>query len=177
MFSCYLATRRIGPDVRATPPPVISDARIDQLITSRKVQPTGLLSRLGKPKVHGAHERAELSLAGINGEAFVIWSRRLLRYPDNWTVGLRWVDAEGRVYRLLRANGPHPSLHRNVLEGEVFDPCYHVHRATERYQRAGLKIDTYAQPTEEFAGMEMALLWLLRETNITPSGQGMETLL
>ncbi len=63
----------------------------------------------------------------------------------------------------MRCNGLHPSRHTNRWEKErdlpnsSFNPAFHIHQATERYQIAGYAIDGYAETTEEYSSYEAAL--------------------
>jgi hypothetical protein len=64
------------------------------------------------------------------------------------------------IFRLRRYNGRHH--HTNVLEGEhIYD--FHVHMATERYQRPGFKEDHFAQVTNRHYNLESAIRCLLDE--------------
>jgi hypothetical protein len=72
-------------------------------------------------------------------------------------------DAEGSEYRLRRYNGRHSSRHTNKWEkardlpNSHFEPAFHTHLATERYQLASLKIDGYAEVTDMYNDYPSAL--------------------
>jgi hypothetical protein len=66
------------------------------------------------------------------------------------------------IFRLRRYNGKH--RHTNRIEGTAFRD-FHIHVATERYQRIGAREDTYAEPTDRFNTLYQALHCLLRDGN------------
>ena len=72
-------------------------------------------------------------------------------------------DADGSEYRLIRYNGKHSSRHTNRWEkdrgraGWRIGPAFHIHRATERYQRDGYRIDGYAEVTADYTDFGSAL--------------------
>jgi hypothetical protein len=64
------------------------------------------------------------------------------------------------IFRLRRYNGRHH--HTNVLEGtHLYD--FHIHTATERYQRPGFQEDHYAEITHRHYHLESALHCLLAD--------------
>jgi hypothetical protein len=71
-------------------------------------------------------------------------------------------DVDGSEYILRRHNGVHPSKHTNEYEKRMRLPnaqlpiCFHRHFATERYQRAGLRIDGYAEQTNDYVDIKTA---------------------
>lgn len=59
------------------------------------------------------------------------------------------------VFRLQRYNGK-SHHHTNTLENQTFYD-FHIHTATERYQRAGFKEDHFAVPTNRYYSLESAI--------------------
>jgi hypothetical protein len=66
------------------------------------------------------------------------------------------------VFRLRRYNGS-SHLHTNALEKVTIDG-FHVHTATERYQKlGGFKEDHFAELTTRYASLSSAIECLLNE--------------
>ena len=71
-------------------------------------------------------------------------------------------------FKLRRYNGRHGG-HRNRIEKERIEG-FHIHYATERYQRRGLKEETYAVQTQRYNSYEGALRCLIKDANfVEPS--------
>ena len=76
----------------------------------------------------------------------------------------------GDTLTLVRYNGS-SHAHRNKIEGEAVDFICHIHKATERYIKAGMKAESYAEKTELYSTLEGALHQLMLDCNIS----GIET--
>ena len=55
--------------------------------------------------------------------------------------------------------------HTNPLEGETFYD-FHIHMATDRYQRTGNREDTYAEVTDRYTGLDEAVSCLAEDCNV-----------
>lgn len=118
-----------------------------------------------------------MELTGQHDHQFRIILRQNRVNPMDFSIILVFVDDDGGEYRLVRVNGRHPSPHTNRLEKRLgssnatFGPCFHVHRATQRYQDVGLPIDGYAEPCTEYGDFGSALNYFRREANcVVPEG-------
>lgn len=158
---------RVGPMTTPFRLPVLSDERIAALLGEPKEAPSDWVSRVQPGKGEGMHLRGRLELAGAEGNEFVLATRQHRLHPQNFSVILEH-HAEGHRYRLVRCNGLHPGGHRNVIEGSSFGTTFHVHRATERYQRAGKSIDGYAEEDSSFSSLHQAIVRLAEMTRIAP---------
>lgn len=164
--------------VRPTAPATLTDEAIRALISERKQLPPKWRSSLSPDQREAQHRRGSVRLQGVGGADFELFSRQHVDFVDNFTVGLQFRAVDGTVYRLLRANGLHPGGHRNRLEGTSFGTSFHVHRATERYQREGLAIDGYAEQTDEYSSLEQAVDFLRRTAALeTPHGDELRLVL
>lgn len=77
-----------------------------------------------------------------------------------------------RVFRLRRYNGKSHE-HTNKIEGETFYD-FHIHMATERYQRLGdrePREDAYAEITGRYGDLTGALDCLLADASFELEGQ------
>lgn len=145
-------------------PRVLTDREIDELIREPKPLPDNwpTLSR-PRPKSRYQYDERQLEVGSTGGHRFRIIARRNRQNQLDFSVVLVFVDTDGTDYRLIRYNGVHPSRHTNRWEKQrdlpnsAFDPAFHIHRATERYQLAGYAIDGYAETTELYGDFDSAL--------------------
>ena len=66
---------------------------------------------------------------------------------------------------LRRYNGPHQ--HPNRLESERLPEECHIHKATERYVRANLKPEGFAETTDRYWTIEGAFHCLVGDCNVS----------
>jgi hypothetical protein len=119
-------------------------------------------------KLDRGHFRNDMRLKSSDGKLdFRVFMRRSEDLPENFSIGLAFTpnDGTGEI-QLLRCNGPHGRYNYS------FDPdhphCdYHVHRASAASIDAGLRPETAAAATREFASYEEALKYFLRTANVT----------
>lgn len=71
--------------------------------------------------------------------------------------------ASNQVLRLKRYNGKSHE-HTNPIEREKFYD-FHIHTATERYQRTGNKEDTFAEATDRYSNLDEATKCLFDDCN------------
>ena len=64
-------------------------------------------------------------------------------------------------FRLCRYNGKSHE-HSNSLESQKFYD-FHVHRATARYQQAGSREDSFAEPTDRYNDLDGAVRCLIQD--------------
>ena len=158
---------------------ILKDDEIAQLLVEEKPLPADWDGRL-KPRIkqNAAFSQCELKIEGVSGKIFAIIVRRAISNPEDFSIILMYKDIDGTEYRLSRFNGRHPSAHTNKVEkregkSEVsFRNKFHIHRATERYQFAGLAIDGYAEPTTVYNSFEGALQAFLNFYKFTDPAAG-----
>ena len=152
-------------------PRVLSDNEINALLAEPKPLPQDWRKKLSlRQKSDARFKQRELTLRTETGNKFIVKLRHNTQSPLDFSVILVFVASDGTDYRLTRYQGPHPSQHTNKLEkaknlrNTSFRNRFHIHRATERYQREfGFKmIDGYAEPTDRYASFESALDLFLR---------------
>jgi hypothetical protein len=128
---------------------------------------------LGPLDRRGRLDLGDLPPGGPVGGTLLLYARENLRVgvDGDWSVGLAYTDYAGRSYRVLRCNGPHPTEHTNVIEGEHIVRTPHIHRLTERYQRlTPPRPDGYAMPSTEYSTPAEALTHIVGLVNLQPSG-------
>lgn len=139
---------------------IYSDQEIEALVQEHKPLPKDWRNRLLSPN----NKKRELLVIGDMGNKFRIIIRQNDFRPSDFSVILAvLVLSPNRNFRLRRYNG-WTSRHRNRLEREIING-FHIHFATERYQRKGLKEDAYAQRTERYRDCEEALRCLIVDAN------------
>jgi len=136
----------------------LTDAQIQELISEAKAIPAGL-SPLAKTIERNQHSRKDFEIVCPSGNCFVIATRQSMLDALNFSAILGFRNPGfNSVFRLRRYNGKH--YHTNPIEGERFHD-FHVHTATERYQRIGSREDHFAQIDKRYFNLESAIQCLL----------------
>ena len=150
---------------------ILNDQAISELIIEQKPLPADWRRRMvPRRKSHYQYDERDISVQSNGNKEFRIIIRRSLINLLDFSIILMFEDID-HSYRLLRCNGMHLSRHTNRWEKEQglpnawFDPNFHIHRATERYQEAGFKIDGYAEVTTLYSDYNSALPEFLRLSN------------
>jgi len=143
---------------------VLKDTDIDDLIAERKVLPPNWRRRLQlRPKEGCKHNEAKIAVEGQHGGHFRVVLRQSQDNPFDFSIILIYCHKDGSDYRQLRYNGRHPSDHTNKWEksrghiDHTFGPCFHIHKATQRYQEESYDIDGYASMTTGYHDFHSAL--------------------
>jgi hypothetical protein len=149
---------------------IISDIEIQQLLAEPKPLSPNWENRVRlTPKAQEAFSQRSLLLQLSNGHEFSLVLRGNRLSPLDFSVILVFKDIDGSEYILRRHNGTHPSRHTNEYEKRLslshaeLPICFHRHLATERYQRAGLKIDGYAEQTDDYSDIKTAQDAMIRD--------------
>lgn len=140
---------------------IYTDHEIESLILEPKSLPQSWRSRFVlKPK--RGHKEREQDITGGHGSQFRVILRESIANPLGFSVILAYCPATtNQLFRLRRYNG-RDHEHTNRIEKQKFYG-FHVHFATERYQRSGLREDAFAEPTDRFSDLDSALVCLLRD--------------
>ena len=134
-----------------------SDREIAALTKERKILRDDWRDRL--------YRTGSLDVEGEDGNKFRIIVRpgHSIRPSDFSVILMVIIPRSNLEFKLRRYNG-WTSRHRNRIERERIEG-FHIHEATERYQRKGLKEETYAQRTERYSDWEGALHCLIEDAN------------
>ncbi len=139
----------------------LTDAEIAALIAETKPLPDDYRERV-RTKPKRGHRERELDLVGAQGSEFRVILRESSYNPLDFSVILAWLPPKSTSpFRLRRYNGKSHE-HTNAIEARTFYD-FHVHRATERYQRSGLREDSFAEPTTRYQDFASALQCLVQE--------------
>jgi hypothetical protein len=141
--------------------PILTDARISELLKVDKA--VTFAPKRGSEK--GKHVEWDFDLESNDGVKFTVFVRENSMLDDDFSCGLCWASPSGESVILARYNGgSHP--HPNRIEGTKLPMHAHVHRATERYMKAG-RPDGYAEPTDLYSNIGGALRSLIQECSIS----------
>lgn len=151
-----------------------SDAEIAALLTEPKPVPADFRQRLRLRNKRG-HREAELGIAGSQGRQFWLLMRQARLNPLDFSIILAVSPAGSNIrFRLRRHNGK-SHQHSNAIEHDSFFD-FHIHMATERYQRLGMKEDAFAQPTGRYSDLWGALECLCADADIIAPPETQSTL-
>jgi hypothetical protein len=149
---------------------ILTDIEIQQLLAEPKPLEPKWESRLRlMRKAQEVFSQRAYSLCLSNGHEFSLVLRSNRLSPLDFSVILVFKDTDGSEYILRRHNGAHSSRHTNEYEKRLGLPngqlpiCVHRHLATERYQRAGLKIDGYAERAKDYNDIKTAQEAMIHE--------------
>ena len=139
----------------------LSDQEVHALLAEEKRLPADYSHRFVlKPK--RGHGEFELDLDGADGSAFRVVARRSnFNHLDFSVVLVYRVPGSNQVLRLKRNNG-RSHEHTNPIERQTFYD-FHIHTATERYQRSGNREDTFAEVTDPYANVDQAVECLFED--------------
>lgn len=149
-----------------------TEDEIASMLTEPKPLPTDWRARI-RLRSKSSHQERHLEVRGEHGRVFRLILRKSLRDPKDFSVILAVREgASNRFFRLRRYNGKHQ--HSNSIESETFRD-FHIHIATERYQRIGAREDHYARPTDLYDDYDEALNCLMKDANFAPpEGQSLD---
>ncbi len=141
-----------------------TDQEITALIEERKRAPTDWHDRTRLIRKRGHSER-QVDIIGDSGSAFRLIFRQNMVYSLDFSIILSVRNPRSNVvFRLRRYNG-RSHRHTNPIEDATIDG-FHIHMATERYQRAGHREDDYAELTDRYSDFHGALKCLLDDARV-----------
>ena len=141
-----------------------SDQEISILMQERKPLPADWHKRTRLKPKRGHHEQ-HLDLTGEAGNEFrLIFRRSSINRLDFSVILAVRVPGSRQWFRLRRYNGKSHE-HTNHIENATFH-AFHIHFATERYQKFGTREDAYAEPTDLYGNIDDAFLCLRADANI-----------
>jgi hypothetical protein len=138
-----------------------SDSEIAQFVADGKQLPPDYGSKI-VPRAKRGHKERELDVIGDSGAHYRLIVRESLLNPLDFSVILALLPNDSsQAFRLRRYNGKSHE-HTNIIESQtMYD--FHVHFATERYQRLGTREDAFAEATTRYADLHGALDCLIHD--------------
>lgn len=144
----------------------VTDEKIEELIK----MPKRLTNPASRSKEKDGHEQYSYKIKSTisDGYEFELYTRQNLRegMEDAFSCGIRWIAPNGESLTLRRYNGPNHN-HPNHLENERLGYSCHIHKATEKYMKANLKADGFAEATKRYETLQGALHCLVADCNIS----------
>ncbi len=142
----------------------------DEKITELLLMPKKVVNPGARSKTDNGCERYNYKVRTIGEIEYemILYARQNLRpgMEDDFSCGLSLVALDGEILTLTRYNGSsHP--HTNHLENQALDKDCHIHKATERYIRAGRKPEGFAETTHRYHTRKGALHCLVSDNNIS----------
>ncbi len=141
-----------------------TDQEIGELIQERKSLPTDWRNQF-VTRIRRSNEERHLDLIGDMGNKFRIIIRQNQFNESSFSVILGVHDPLlNQLFRLRRYNG-NDHIHTNEIE-KVKVQGFHIHFATARYQRRGLREDDYAEATNRYKNVNGAFECLIADANL-----------
>ena len=138
-----------------------TDDEISKLIAERKPLETNFYSRIRLRDKRG-HKEQELDVKGLNNNEFKLILRQNNHNPFDFSIILAYCPPNSNLlFRLKRYNGKSHE-HTNRIESNKFYN-FHIHTATERYQKLGTREDAYAEPSNRFSDLSAAINCMLSD--------------
>lgn len=145
----------------------LTDKQIQELVNINKqmtVDPDSLF--IGMKEKRG-HKSAEHEMPQSDGSSFVIKIRISIENPFDFSVIIGYTPPKAtKAFHLRRYNG-RSHEHKNRIEKENVFYDYHIHQATERYQREGSKEEYFAEITGRYTTPREALNCLISDCNVS----------
>lgn len=140
-----------------------TDNEINELTLERKGY-NGTVEDLLKFKESDGHKRSTFEIPRSDGSAFIVKLRQNTNTLNDFSAILAFQQkGVNKDFKLRRYNGMHE--HTNKLENiRFFD--FHIHYATQRYQDAGRKEESYAEKTDRYSDIKGALKCLIDDCHI-----------
>ena len=115
------------------------------------------------------HEQVNYTAVALDGtnHEFEIYKRQNLRngMEDDFSCGISWIAPNGETLTLKRYNGSSHD-HPNRLEKNKLGLNCHIHFATEKYIKANLKPEGFAEVTDRYNSLDGALHCLVLDCKI-----------
>jgi hypothetical protein len=144
---------------------ILSDELIQELICETKAIPAGLRPFTAKLVERNKHKRKDFEVKNASGNEFVIMVRQSTLNTLDFSAILGYkMPGLNTIFRLRRYNGKH--VHTNSIERTTLND-FHFHTATERYQRKGLREDTFAEVSSRHCTLDSAIDCLLEDCGFT----------
>jgi hypothetical protein len=141
-----------------------TDEEIQSLIAEEKPF-GGLIDEMMNFKESDGHKRSSIEIARADGSLFIIKLRQNLINVNDFSAILAFQERGCNKYFKLRRYNGKSHEHSNKLEGEKFY-AFHIYMATQRYQDAGRKEESYAEATNRYTDLRGALKCLLKDCNV-----------
>lgn len=125
--------------------PMSAESLTDEKIGELLLMPKRVTNPNSKWREKPGHNERNFTVESVDStHHFVLYVRQNRNLEDDFSCGLSWLAPSGETITLARYNGSSHS-HPNHIEKQKLGFVCHIHKATERYIRAGKKIEGYAE--------------------------------
>lgn len=143
----------------------LNDSEIKALIEEEKYI-AGSLNDLFKMKVKKGHKESEYIINRVDKSLFKIIIRLSNENIMDFSAILGFTPANKNLLFLLRRYNGKSHEHSNKIEKEAPFYDFHIHYATERYQKEGYKEEYYAKPTNRYSDIHGAINCLIEDCKV-----------
>ncbi len=141
-----------------------TDEEIQNLVTEEK-HFVGSIDDMLNFKESNGHKRSSVEIKRPDGSLFIIKLRQNLNNVNDFSAILAFQERGcNKSFKIRRYNGKSHE-HSNKIEGDKFY-TFHIHKATQRYQDAGRKEESFAEATDRYSDLRGALKCLLKDCNV-----------
>ena len=144
----------------------LTDKEIQYLINDSKqmtVVPDELFRNMKEKR---GHKGSEYLISRPDGSSFIIKVRISNENSLDFSAILGYSPPKSTKLFLLRRYNGKSHEHKNKLESENVFYDFHIHTATERYQREGTKEEYFAVITDRYSTVQEALNCLIVDCNV-----------
>jgi len=138
----------------------LSDELIEELLSSSKT-----IINEEKTKTEYKYKRKNIHIKDTNDRSYQLYLRLNIKNANDFSCGIALILPDNKLLTLMRCNG-NSHKHCNKLEKQTLEQDFHIHKATERYYKAGLKIDGFAYITKDYRDIEGAYTLLINQCNV-----------
>ena len=144
----------------------LTDIEIEALIKEEKRIDIPISEFGRKLKEKKGHKEFDLVIERSDRSAFKIIIRQSIENPLDFSAILGFIPPKKTDVFLLRRYNGKSHEHRNKIEKEPLFYDFHIHFATERYQKEGPREEYYAVVTDRYADLHGAIDCLVSDCNI-----------
>jgi len=144
----------------------LTDKEIQELLSEQKqmtIAPDELFRNMRDKR---GHKESEHSIERADGSSFVLKIRLSNENSLDFSAILGYVPPKLTKPFLIRRYNGKSHEHRNKLEKEAVFYDFHIHTATERYQREGVKEEYFAEITGRYSTVQEAFNCLINDCNV-----------
>ena len=142
----------------------LNDDEINALILEEKRIDAQLLD-LSSMRQKKGHREKDVFIPRPDGSRFKIILRQNSNDPLDFSAILAFIPGgSNQDFKLRRYNGKRHQHNNRLHENKFYD--FHIHAATEEYQRAGMKEEMFAEPTQRYSSLAEAINCLIEDCHV-----------
>ena len=142
----------------------LNDSEINMLILEEKRIDVQLLD-LSSMRQKKGHREKDIFISRSDGSRFKIILRQNSNDPLDFSAILAFIPSgSNQDFKLRRYNGKSHQHNNRLHKNKFYD--FHIHTATEEYQRAGMKEEMFAEPTQRYSTLNEAFDCLVKDCNV-----------